>query len=126
MQNETQDEVILRALGQLENYAWLIDPITQKYFTVTAEVTGKNSVNSWATALHAAQEKRPLIHSHVNTDDLRPLHFIDDPSAKIPLRVVRLDKVTDVEQEIKCGSEGEQTTGVATLHNAIHLIHTSY
>nr|WP_181375167.1 hypothetical protein [Pectobacterium carotovorum]ALG88700.1 Condensation domain protein [Pectobacterium carotovorum] len=101
MQNETQGEAILRVLGQLENYAWLIDLISPKHFTVTTEVTGKTSVDAWATALHTVQVRPPLINARVNTDSLRPLHFIYDPSAKIPLRVVRLDKITDVEQEIK-------------------------
>lgn len=59
MQNEAQGEAILRALGPLENYAWLIDLISPKHFTVTAEVTGKTSVDAWATALHTVQARPP-------------------------------------------------------------------
>lgn len=101
MNNETQSESFLRTLGPLESYAWLIDPISPKHFTVTAEVTGKTSVAAWAAALHAVQARHPLINARVDTEHLGPLHFIYDASANIPLRVVRLDKITDVEQEIK-------------------------
>ncbi|MFP2238220.1 condensation domain-containing protein [Pseudescherichia vulneris] len=101
MNTQTQSESFLRELGPLESYAWLIDPISPKHFTITAEVTGTTSVEAWAAALHAVQSRHPLINARVNTDDHKPLHFIYDSSAKIPLRVVRLNKTTDVEQEIK-------------------------
>lgn len=101
MNTETQSESFLRALGPLESYAWLIDPISPKHFTITAEVTGTTSVDAWAAALHAVQSRHPLINARVNTDNSLPLHFVYDSSAKIPLRVVRLNKITDVEQEIK-------------------------
>ncbi|MRS91463.1 chromosome condensation protein [Enterobacteriaceae bacterium RIT714] len=101
MNTDTQSGSFLRALGPLESYAWLIDPISPKHFTITAEVTGSTSVDAWAAALHAVQSRHPLINARVNTDSSQPLHFVYDSSAKIPLRVVRLDKLTDIEQEIK-------------------------
>ncbi|WP_336219516.1 condensation domain-containing protein [Citrobacter amalonaticus] len=101
MSKETAGESFLRALGPLETYAWLIDPISPKHFTVTAEVVGATSVDAWAAAFHAVQARHPLINARVNTDRSQPLHFVYDSSAKIPLRVVRLDKITDIEQEIK-------------------------
>lgn len=101
MNTDTQSESFLRALGPLERYAWLIDPISPKHFTVTAEVTGTMSVDAWVAALHAVQLRHPLINAHVNTDSRQSLHFVYDSSAKIPLRVVRLNNTTDVEKEIK-------------------------
>ncbi|MGX5089093.1 condensation domain-containing protein [Enterobacter sp. UPMP2052] len=101
MNTETKSESFLRALGPLESYAWLIDPICPKHFTVTAEVAGATSVDVWATALHTVQARHPLINARVNADNRLPLHFVYDSSAKIPLRFVRLNTTTDVEQEIK-------------------------
>ncbi|WP_455428011.1 condensation domain-containing protein [Dryocola sp. LX212] len=101
MKTATESEVFLRALGPLESYAWLIDPVSPKHFTVTAEIAGNTTIDAWTAALYAVQSRHPLINVRVKADNGWPLHFVADSSAKIPLRVVRLDNTTDIEHEIK-------------------------
>ena len=66
MKTETESEVFLRTLGPLESYAWLIDPVNPKHFTVTAEIAGNTTLDAWTVALHAVQLRQPLINVRVN------------------------------------------------------------
>lgn len=101
MEIKSQQELTFRALGALENYAWQIDATSPKHFTITAEVSGNSTVEEWYAALRKLQSRHPLINARVDTGSDGRLHFFQDPSISIPLRVARLNKITSVEDEIR-------------------------
>lgn len=104
MVNISQDELTthpLRPLGALENYAWQVDTTSPKHFSITAEVSGKTSVEEWANALKKVQARHPLANIRVDKHNGDRLHFFHDPHVTIPLRVARLNKVTSIERELE-------------------------
>ncbi|WP_058910061.1 condensation domain-containing protein [Entomohabitans teleogrylli] len=101
MNANSQQNSVLRLLGPLERYAWLIDPISPKHFTITAEVSGPTTIETWEAAFKAIQSRHPLTNAQISSDDEQTLHFVYDPSVKIPMRVVLLDRIADIESEIK-------------------------
>ncbi|MDC6118107.1 condensation domain-containing protein [Serratia rubidaea] len=91
----------LRNLGATERYAWLIDPVSPKHFTLAAEVTGSTTIDRWGEALKAVQDRHPIINTFVNTNNNGHQYFSYSSSVNIPLRIVFLDRINDIDHEIK-------------------------
>ena len=65
----------LRPLGALEQYTWKIDTFGPKHFTVSAEVTGRTTLDEWLRAINKLQKRHPLICAGVDVNDDNELCF---------------------------------------------------
>ncbi|HFI3447117.1 TPA: condensation domain-containing protein [Escherichia coli] len=114
---------LLRPLGALEKYTWLIDVFGPKHFTVSAEIEGQTTLNEWIQAINKLQMRHPLICSGVDTNHNGELCFFYDDNAIIRVRTVNLRKVSSLENEIEREyaspfSEGDYSLmKVAFLHD---------
>jgi hypothetical protein len=80
---------VLRPLGALEEFLWLIDQNRPVHFAMAAQVHGSTTVARWRDALDLVQLRHPLLSVRIETDrSFRP-HFCSEPAAPIPLRVVQ-------------------------------------
>lgn len=112
---------MLRNLGAIERYAWLIDPVSPKHFTLTAEVTGSTEIDTWRTALQMVQSRHPIMNACINNHNNGRQYFSRIPAVSIPLRIVLLDRINDVEHEIKREFSAPFGTGDASLIKAALL-----
>jgi hypothetical protein len=79
---------VLRPLGALEEFLWLIDQNRPVHFALAAQVQGPTTVDGWRDALNLVQLRHPLLSVCIETsEDCRP-HFRRE-TAPIPLRVVQ-------------------------------------
>jgi len=84
---------VLRPLGSLEEFLWLIDQNRPVHFALAAQVQGPTTVRRWRDALDLVQRRHPLLSVCIETDgNCRP-HFRRATAARIPLRVVQEDNV---------------------------------
>jgi len=84
---------VLRRLGSLEEFLWLIDQNRPVHFALAAQVQGPTTVARWRDALDLVQLRHPLLSVCIETDgNCRP-HFRRETAAPIPLRVVRENNV---------------------------------
>ncbi|MEC5344641.1 condensation domain-containing protein [Brenneria populi] len=94
-------KTVIRALGALESWAWQIDAVSPKNFSVTAEVSGCTTIDGWSKALKDVQSRHPLINAYVDTSNDGRLYFFHNHTVEIPLRVSRLNKTSFIEEEIQ-------------------------
>ncbi|WP_100052953.1 condensation domain-containing protein [Lonsdalea iberica] len=92
---------VIRELGVLERRAWQMDAVSPKNLSMTAEVSGFTTIESWSKALKDVQSRHPLLNAYVGTNGEGQLCFFHDDSIEIPLRVSYLNETYSVEQEIK-------------------------
>jgi hypothetical protein len=84
---------VLRPLGSLEEFLWLIDQNRPVHFALAAQIQGPTTVWRWRGALDLVQLRHPLLSVCIETDgNCRP-HFRRETTAPIPLRVVQENNV---------------------------------
>jgi NRPS condensation-like uncharacterized protein len=84
----TKSKKEVRALGAMERLFWFMDQNHPAHLTVTAEVKGFTTVQSWKDALDAVQRRHPVLSTSIkrNEEGQPALYQVD--AAPIPLRVV--------------------------------------
>jgi NRPS condensation-like uncharacterized protein len=84
---------VLRPLGSLEEFLWLIDQNRPVHFALAAQIQGPSTVGRWRDALDLVQRRHPLLSVCIETNgNCRP-HFRQKTAAPIPLRVVQENNV---------------------------------
>jgi hypothetical protein len=99
--SNNKDESMLRPLSPLEQYAWLSDQASPKHFSVSAQIRGYTTIESWRSAINSVQLRHPLLRAGVNKTSDGILHFYEDNRIPIPLRVVRRESGRTWEQELE-------------------------
>jgi NRPS condensation-like uncharacterized protein len=80
---------VVRPLGALEEFLWLLDQFRPSHFVMAAEVSGSASVSDWCRALDNVQASHPLFSVRIaKNKEGRPCFYQDHP-ASIPFRVVQ-------------------------------------
>jgi hypothetical protein len=51
---------LVRPLGALEEFLWLLDRSRRAHFVISAEVSGSTNVSDWCRALDFVQARHPL------------------------------------------------------------------
>ena len=82
------DAYLVRPLGALEEFIWLLDQSRPAHFVMAAEVSGSTILSDWWRALDFVQARHPLLSVRIarNQED-RPC-FYQERTASIPFRVV--------------------------------------
>jgi NRPS condensation-like uncharacterized protein len=80
---------LVRPLGALEEFIWLLDKSRPAHFVMAAEVCGPTMLSDWCRALDSVQARHPLFSVRIakNKQD-RPC-FYQERTALIPFRVVQ-------------------------------------
>src|SRR5215469_9352816 len=80
---------LVRPLGGLEEFIWLLDQSRPAHFVMAAEVSGTTTLSAWCRALDFVQARHPLFSVRIarNKED-RPC-FYQERTASIPFRVVQ-------------------------------------
>jgi hypothetical protein len=85
---------IVRPLGALEEFLWLLDQFRPGHFVMAAEVSGVTTVSDWCRALDFVQARHPLFSVRIaRNKEGRPCFYQDHP-ASIPFRVVQETNAT--------------------------------
>ena len=85
---------VLRPLGSLEEFLWLIDQNRPVHFALAAQVQGPSTVGHWRDALDLVQRRsHPLLSVCIETNGNSRPHFRRETAAPIPLRVVQENNV---------------------------------
>jgi NRPS condensation-like uncharacterized protein len=84
----TKSKKEVRALGAMEHLFWLMDQKHPAHLTVTAEVKGFTTVQSWRDALDAVQRRHPVLSTSINRNEEGQPALYQVDEAPIPLRVV--------------------------------------
>jgi len=84
----TKSKQEVRALGAMEHLFSLMDQKHPAHFTVTAEVKGFTTVQSWRDALNAVQRRHPVLSTSINRNEQGQPALYQVDAAPIPLRVV--------------------------------------
>jgi hypothetical protein len=79
--------MVLRPLGSLEEFLWLIDQNRPVHFALAAQVQGPTTVERWRDALDLVQLRHPLLSVRIETNGNSRPHFRRETAARIPLRV---------------------------------------
>jgi NRPS condensation-like uncharacterized protein len=84
----TKSKREVRSLGAMERLFWFMDQKHPAHLTVTAEVQGFTTVQSWRDALDAVQRRHPILSTSIkrNEEGQPALYQVD--ASPIPLRVV--------------------------------------
>jgi NRPS condensation-like uncharacterized protein len=84
----TKSKKKVRALGAMERLFWFMDQNHPAHLTVTAEIKGFTTGQSWRDALDAVQKRHPVLSTSIrrNEEGQPALYQVDE--APIPLRVV--------------------------------------
>jgi hypothetical protein len=117
--------MVLRPLGSLEEFLWLIDQNRPVHFALAAQVQGPTTVERWRDALNLVQLRHPLLSVSIETNgNCRP-HFRRETAAPIPLRVVQENNLaqrweSEIEQELSTPFNARQAPLVRAvlLHEA--------
>jgi hypothetical protein len=123
---------VLRPLGSLEEFLWLIDQNRPVHFALAAQVHGATTVERWREALDLVQLRHPLLSVSIETDgNCRP-HFRRETEARIPLRVVQENNATqrwesEIEQELSIPFNARQAPLVRAVllheaHQAVFIL----
>jgi hypothetical protein len=124
--------MVLRPLGSLEEFLWLIDQNRPVHFALAAQVQGPTTVGRWRDALDLVQLRHPLLSVCIETDgNCRP-HFRRGTAAPIPLRVVRENNVaqrweSEIELELSIPFDAQQAPLVRAVllheaHQAVFIL----
>ena len=81
--------MVLRPLGALEEFLWLIDQNRPAHFALAAHVQGPTTVGRWRDALDLVQLRHPLLSVCIEADGNSRPHFRRGTAAQIPLRVIQ-------------------------------------
>jgi NRPS condensation-like uncharacterized protein len=84
----TESKSEVRALGARERLFWLMDQKHPVHLTVTAEVKGITTVQSWRDALEAVQRRHPVLSTAIKRNEKGQPALYQADAAPIPLRVV--------------------------------------
>lgn len=79
---------VIRPLGTMERFLWLLDQSHPIHFSIAAEIEGPTTLASWRSALDAVQRRHPLLSVCIDKDENSTLYFRRVAGAQIPLRVV--------------------------------------
>jgi Condensation domain len=113
---------VVRPLGALEEFLWLLDQFRPGHFVMAAEVSGSVSVGDWCKALDFVQARHPLFSVRIaRNKEGRPC-FYQDHTASIPLRVVQEANATrrwELEAELELSIPFDPTS--APLARAVLL-----
>ncbi|MBV8482860.1 MAG: hypothetical protein JO077_08355 [Verrucomicrobia bacterium] len=115
---------VLRPLGSLEEFLWLIDQHRPVHFALAAQVQGATTVGGWRDALDLVQLRHPLLSVCIEANgDCRPRFRRE--AAPISLRVVQEDNVvqrweSEIELELSIPFDARQAPLVRAvlLHEA--------
>lgn len=86
----SQDSVVGRTLGALEEILWVYDQWTPFHFVVAVEIKGETQPSDWQFALDALQRRHPLLSARIHNDG-SSTKFSVRPQNPIPLRVLPND-----------------------------------
>jgi hypothetical protein len=80
---------LVRPLGALEEFLWLLDQSRSAHFVMAAQVRGSTTLSDWCRALDCVQARHPLLSVRIarNQED-RPC-FYQERTTSIPFRVVQ-------------------------------------
>ncbi|MBV9878252.1 MAG: hypothetical protein JO025_26210, partial [Verrucomicrobia bacterium] len=80
---------LVRPLGALEEFLWLLDQSRPAHFVMAAQVRGSTTLSDWCRALDSVQARHPLLSVRIarNRED-RPC-FYQERTTSIPFRVVQ-------------------------------------
>jgi len=116
---------VLRPLGSLEEFLWLIDQNRPVHFALAAQVQGPTTVGRWRDALDLVQLRHPLLSVCIETNGNSHPHFRRETAAPIPLRVVQQNDVaqrweSEIELELSIPFNARQAPLVRAvlLHEA--------
>jgi NRPS condensation-like uncharacterized protein len=84
---------VLRPLGSLEEFLWLIDQNRPVHFALAGHVQGPTALERWRDALDLIQLRHPLLSVCIEADGNQRPHFRWE-TAPIPLRIVHGNNVT--------------------------------
>ena len=78
---------LVRPLGALEEFIWLLDQSRPAHFVMAAEVSGSTTLSDWCRALDFVQARHPLLSVRIarNQED-RPC-FYQERTAELSPRV---------------------------------------
>ena len=117
--------MVLRPLGSLEEFLWLIDQNRPVHFALAAQVQGPTTVERWRDALDLVQLRHPLLSVRIETNGNSRPHFRRETAARIPLRVAQENDVaqrweSEIELELSIPFNARQAPLVRAvlLHEA--------
>ena len=80
---------LVRPLGALEEFIWLLNQSCPAHFVMSAEVSGSTTLSDWCRALDCVQARHPLLSVRIaKNQEGRPC-FHQERTASIPFRVVQ-------------------------------------
>jgi condensation domain-containing protein len=80
---------VLRPLGSLEEFFWLIDQDIPTHFVVAAEIEGRTTVAGWREALDLVQRRHPFFSAYIEANTDSAPYFRRATASPIPMRVVQ-------------------------------------
>jgi hypothetical protein len=103
---------MIRPLGALEEFLWLIDQTRPAHFVIAAEVSGSTTLSDWCRALDSVQARHPLLSVRIarNKED-KPCFYQERTS--IPFRVIQGPNATqrwESEAEVELSNPFDPTS----------------
>ena len=126
---------VVRPLGTMERFLWLLDQSHPIHFSMAAEIEGPTTLSSWRSALDSVQRRHPFLSVCIDKDENSNLYFRRVAGIQIPLRVVHTKGAEshwerEVERELSTRFDPKEAPliRVVLLHQANKsiLIFTSY
>lgn len=126
---------VIRPLGTMERFLWLLDQSHAMHFSIAAEIQGATTLTSWRSALDMVQRRHPLLSVCIDKDENSGLYFRRVAGRQIPLRVVDAKSAEshwerEVERELSTRFDPKEAPliRVVLLHqtNKSMAIFTSY
>jgi Condensation domain len=90
----------IRQLGPFEHMFWLLDQNRSVHFAVTAQISGKASLDNWQDALNRVQKRHPILSVCIEGSPGSVPRFRREDAAPIPLRIVEGDPKIHWEEEV--------------------------
>jgi NRPS condensation-like uncharacterized protein len=118
--------VILRPLGAIEQFLWLLDQNSPRHFVLAAEIEGPTTVDGWRRALDLVQQRHPFWSVCIETNENSTPYFRQVVGAPIPVRLVtgddaRLRWESEIGRELALAFDAQQ----APLLRAV-LLHSAH
>ena len=85
---------LVRPLGALEEFLWLLDQSRPVHFVMAAQVRGSTTLSDWCRALDCVQARHSLLSVRIARNQEDRLCFYRERTTSIPFRVVQGTNVT--------------------------------
>jgi NRPS condensation-like uncharacterized protein len=82
-------DYLVRPLGALEEFLWLLDQSRPAHFVMAAQVRGSTTLSDWCRALDCVQARHPLLSVRIARNQEDRLCFYQEHTTSIPFRVVQ-------------------------------------